>query len=53
MHNEQLIRKVYEAAAIQDGDGFAAAFTEDGVFHDMSSGTLYQGHAELGARIRQ
>ena len=51
MDHEQIIRKVYEAAEIQDGEGFAAAFTEDGVFHDMSSGTRYQGHAELGAFI--
>ncbi|HKC74931.1 MAG TPA: hypothetical protein VKF37_12135 [Chloroflexota bacterium] len=53
MDNEQIIRKVDEAAAIQDGEGFVAAFTEDGVVHDMSSGTLYHGHAERGARIRQ
>jgi steroid delta-isomerase-like uncharacterized protein len=51
MDNEQIIRKVYEAAEIQDSQGFAAGFTDDGVFHDMSSGTLYKGHAELGAFI--
>ena len=29
MDNEQIIRKVDEAAAIQDGEGFVAAFTEE------------------------
>jgi ketosteroid isomerase-like protein len=45
--NEQVIRALYQAAEVQDSEKFAALFTDDGVFNDVSAGVKYRGK-ELG-----
>lgn len=41
--NEKIIRGLYQVAEIQDSSAFAALFTEDGYFWDVSAGTKYYG----------
>jgi ketosteroid isomerase-like protein len=47
MDNEQVVRKLYELAEVNDYPGFVACFTEDGTFTDMSLGVTYRGPEEL------
>ena len=41
--NETLVRNAYDRAEVKDIPGWAAAFTEDGTFTDMSTGVTYRG----------
>ena len=41
--NEAIIRELYRVAEIQDAAGFAAMFTDDGYFYDVSAGAKYYG----------
>jgi ketosteroid isomerase-like protein len=43
MNNEQIIRRAYELAEKVDVKGWAACFTPDGTFTDMSIGVTYRG----------
>jgi ketosteroid isomerase-like protein len=46
--NEQIIRKAYEVAEVQDIKGFAALFAEDAIIRDEAKLKEYRG-ANLGA----
>lgn len=48
---EQIVRNAYQLAEDKDADGFAAAFTEDGVFTDESIEVIYRGPNELGKTV--
>jgi steroid delta-isomerase-like uncharacterized protein len=48
--NEQLVRKVYQAAEEQKIQEFVDLFTDDGVFFDASVGKEYRG-AEIGRTV--
>ncbi|CAM4089994.1 Ketosteroid isomerase-related protein [Pedobacter westerhofensis] len=41
--NEKVIRELYHVAEIQDSKAFAALFTAEGYFWDVSAGTKYYG----------
>lgn len=41
--NETIVRKAYDRAESRDIAGWAAAFTADGTFTDMSTGIIYRG----------
>lgn len=43
LDNEQIVRKAYQIAEDKDAEGWAAAFTDDGTFTDMSVGVTYSG----------
>jgi ketosteroid isomerase-like protein len=43
MNNEEIIRKAYAFAEKRDVKGWAACFTPDGTFTDMSVGVTYRG----------
>lgn len=48
---EQIVRNAYQLAEDKDAEGFAAAFTEDGVFTDESIEVIYRGPNELGKTV--
>ena len=48
--NETLIRQLYEAAERQDANLFAALFSSEGYFWDVSAGKKYYGK-ELGLTV--
>jgi len=48
--NEKVIRELYRVAEIQDSKAFAALFTEDGYFWDISAGAKYFG-ADIGKTV--
>ncbi len=50
--NEAIIRRLYQVAEVKDYDGFAAMFTEDGVFIDQGSGYAYRGAKELARSVQ-
>ena len=43
MNNEEIIRRAYDLAEKKDIKGWAACFTPDGTFTDMSIGVTYRG----------
>jgi len=47
LDNEQIIRRAYKVAEKKDIEGWIAAFTDDGVFTDQSTGVAYRGPDEL------
>lgn len=49
--NEQIVRKAYQIAEDKDLEGWAAAFTEDGTFTDMSIGVTWKGPDELPEQV--
>ena len=51
MDNEQIVRKAYQIAEDKDLEGWAAAFTEDGTFTDMSIGVTWKGPVELPEQV--
>ena len=48
--NERIIRDVYRLAEVQDASGFAAMFSEDGYFYDVSAGKKYYG-SDIGKTV--
>lgn len=48
--NEAIIRELYRVAEIQDAAGFAAMFTDDGYFYDVSAGAKYYGE-DIGKTV--
>ncbi len=46
--NEEIVRKAYSTAEVQDLDGFRALFTADGVVRDESVGVEYSGDQVVG-----
>jgi len=50
--NERIIRKLYDVAERQDGEGFAAIFAEDGYLLDVPAGQKYVGK-EIAGMIGQ
>ena len=51
LDNEQIVRKAYQIAEDKDLEGWAAAFTEDGTFTDMSIDVAWKGPAELPEQV--
>jgi ketosteroid isomerase-like protein len=51
LDNEQIVRKAYQIAEDKDLEGWAAAFTEDGTFTDMSIGVTWKGPVELPEQV--
>ena len=51
LDNEQIVRKAYQIAEDKDLEGWAAAFTEDGTFTDMSIGVTWKGPDELPEQV--
>ena len=51
LDNEQIVRKAYQIAEDKDLEGWAAAFTEDGTFTDMSIDVTWKGPAELPEQV--
>ena len=51
LDNEQIVRKAYQIAEDKDLEGWAAAFTEDGTFTDMSIGVTWKGPGELPEQV--
>ncbi|MBA3961216.1 MAG: nuclear transport factor 2 family protein [Chthoniobacterales bacterium] len=49
--NEAIIRHLYQVAEVKDYVGFAAMFTEDGVFIDEGTGYAYRGAKELARSV--
>jgi hypothetical protein len=49
--NEQIVRKAYQIAEDKDLEGWAAAFTPEGTFTDMSIGVTWTGPAELPEQV--
>ena len=49
--NEQLVRKAYQIAEDKDLAGWAAAFTPDGTFTDMSINVTWTGPDELPEQV--
>ena len=47
LDSEQIIRRAYKVAEDKDIEGWIAAFTEDGIFADQSTGVTYHGPDEL------
>jgi ketosteroid isomerase-like protein len=47
LDSEQIIRRAYKVAEDKDIEGWIAAFTEDGIFADQSTGVTYRGPDEL------
>jgi steroid delta-isomerase-like uncharacterized protein len=47
LDSEQIIRRAYKVAEDKDIEGWVAAFTEDGIFTDQSTGATYRGPDEL------
>jgi hypothetical protein len=43
LDNEQIVRQAYQIAEVKNLEGWAAAFTEDGTFTDMSIGVTFRG----------
>lgn len=52
LDNESIIRKAYEVAERQDGEGFAAMFAHDGYLLDVPAGQRYVGK-DIAAMIGQ
>jgi len=51
LDNEQIVRKAYQIAEDKDLEGWAAAFTPEGTFTDMSIGVTWTGPAELPTQV--
>ena len=51
LDNEQVVRQAYQIAEDKDLEGWAAAFTEDGTFTDMSIGVTWKGPVELPEQV--
>jgi hypothetical protein len=51
LDNERIVRKAYQIAEDKDLEGWAAAFTEDGTFTDMSIGVTWKGPVELPEQV--
>lgn len=50
--NEAIIRELYRVAEVQDSEGFAAMFVDDGVFIDEGTGYEYRGAKELARSVQ-
>ena len=51
LDNEQIVRKAYQIAEDKDLAGWAAAFTADGTFTDLSIGVTWTGPDELPEQV--